>query len=280
MLRAAQLRQIRKIRHEIEHELETDNEKSHCLAVLAPFFPRYSGVKQQPRRLRVLRIKSALAIGLILGLTSLTASAGDLSYESRGYGGPLYIGPNFQQGGQHSAPTYGSESGSSSSYRSTIGRSAKSARRATSPRRKSPEHETVTEKAPAEKSAPAERSRQPRPPKRRTPTRERRSRLTLRTPASRQRRAPTPPKSRARRRASPRPFREAASSTPTGLQALRRCGRRDHLSALRLELRRLDPHGYSRRRRRHHRRRLYLSAARARCFLLTACRLNSPHLGA
>lgn len=28
------------------------------------------------------------------------------SYESRGYGGPLYIGPNFHQGGQMSPPTY------------------------------------------------------------------------------------------------------------------------------------------------------------------------------
>jgi hypothetical protein len=62
----------------------------------------------------VLRIKTALVTGLVLGLTSLTASAGELSYESRGYGGPLYIGPNFQQGGQHETPLYGSGSGSNS----------------------------------------------------------------------------------------------------------------------------------------------------------------------
>ena len=76
----------------------------------------------------MLRIKTALAIGLILGLTSLTASAGELSYESRGYGGPLYIGPNFQQGGQHSPPTYGSES-SSSGYHSNSTRGARAASR-------------------------------------------------------------------------------------------------------------------------------------------------------
>jgi hypothetical protein len=103
----------------------------------------------------VLRIKSALAMGLILGLTSLTASAGELSYESRGYGGPLYIGPNFQQGGQHAPPTYGSESGSSS-YRSYH----REEREERAPRhvakKKSPSHETVTEKAPVEKSTPAE----------------------------------------------------------------------------------------------------------------------------
>jgi len=38
------------------------------------------------------------------------------SYESRGYGGPLYIGPNFHQGGQMSPPNY--DSGSRSYERS------------------------------------------------------------------------------------------------------------------------------------------------------------------
>ena len=42
-----------------------------------------------------------------LALMSAGASA-QVSYESRGYGGPLYIGPNFQQGGQHAPPVYGS----------------------------------------------------------------------------------------------------------------------------------------------------------------------------
>ena len=91
----------------------------------------------------MLRIKTALAIGLILGLTSLTASAGELSYESRGYGGPLYIGPNFQAGGQHSPPTYGSES-SSSGYHSNS-REERAPRHVA--KKKSTTHETVTEKA-------------------------------------------------------------------------------------------------------------------------------------
>jgi hypothetical protein len=104
----------------------------------------------------VLRIKSALTIGLILGLTSLTASAGELSYESRGYGGPLYIGPNFQQGGQHSPPTYGSGSSSSGYHaRSREEREERAPRHVA--KKKSTSHETVTEKtAPAEKSVPAE----------------------------------------------------------------------------------------------------------------------------
>ncbi len=43
-----------------------------------------------------------------LALTTASAAAQGPSYESRGYGGPLYVGPNFQQGGQWSPPVYGS----------------------------------------------------------------------------------------------------------------------------------------------------------------------------
>ncbi len=42
-----------------------------------------------------------------LALMSAGASA-QVSFESRGYGGPLGIGPNFQQGGQHAPPVYDS----------------------------------------------------------------------------------------------------------------------------------------------------------------------------
>lgn len=49
-------------------------------------------------------------VGLCLALTIASASAQGPSYESRGYGGPLYVGPNFQQGGQWSPPIYGSGS--------------------------------------------------------------------------------------------------------------------------------------------------------------------------
>ncbi len=51
----------------------------------------------------------AIAAALLVALTTLVpapAGAQSPSYESRGYGGPLYVGPNFQGGGQHSTPTY------------------------------------------------------------------------------------------------------------------------------------------------------------------------------
>jgi hypothetical protein len=48
-----------------------------------------------------------LAAGLCLAAATISASAQGPSYESRGYGGPLYVGPNFQQGGQHAPPVYG-----------------------------------------------------------------------------------------------------------------------------------------------------------------------------
>ena len=51
-----------------------------------------------------------------LALMSASASA-QVSYESRGYGGPLGIGPNFQQGGQHSPPVYGGQERSTERYR-------------------------------------------------------------------------------------------------------------------------------------------------------------------
>jgi hypothetical protein len=58
----------------------------------------------------------ALAASALM-LTCGAALAQDApSYESRGYGGPLYIGPNFHQGGQMSPPSY--DSGSRSYERS------------------------------------------------------------------------------------------------------------------------------------------------------------------
>jgi hypothetical protein len=55
-------------------------------------------------------------VGLCVALTTASASAQQgPSYEGRGYGGPLYVGPNFQQGGQWSPPVYGSGQGRSSS---------------------------------------------------------------------------------------------------------------------------------------------------------------------
>ena len=54
----------------------------------------------------MLKIRLAVA-ALCFALVPAAASA-QVSYESRGYGGPLGIGPNFQQGGQHAPPVYGS----------------------------------------------------------------------------------------------------------------------------------------------------------------------------
>jgi len=47
-------------------------------------------------------------IGMIVALTTAAALAQEQpTYEGRGYGGPLGVGPNFQQGGQWGPPVYG-----------------------------------------------------------------------------------------------------------------------------------------------------------------------------
>jgi len=47
-------------------------------------------------------------IGLFVALTTGAALAQEQpTYEGRGYGGPLGVGPNFQQGGQWGPPVYG-----------------------------------------------------------------------------------------------------------------------------------------------------------------------------
>ena len=53
--------------------------------------------------------KSTFAlIGLFVALTTGAALAQEEpTYEGRGYGGPLGVGPNFQQGGQWGPPIYG-----------------------------------------------------------------------------------------------------------------------------------------------------------------------------
>ena len=46
--------------------------------------------------------------GLFVALTTAAAVAQEQpTYEGRGYGGPLGVGPNFQQGGQWGPPVYG-----------------------------------------------------------------------------------------------------------------------------------------------------------------------------
>jgi hypothetical protein len=47
-------------------------------------------------------------VGLFVALTTAAALAQEQpTYEGRGYGGPLGVGPNFQQGGQWGPPVYG-----------------------------------------------------------------------------------------------------------------------------------------------------------------------------
>ena len=47
-------------------------------------------------------------VGLFVALTTAAAVAQEQpTYEGRGYGGPLGVGPNFQQGGQWGPPVYG-----------------------------------------------------------------------------------------------------------------------------------------------------------------------------
>jgi hypothetical protein len=53
----------------------------------------------------MLKVVFAIGAGWLAVLTGV-ALAGP-SYESRGYGGPLYVGPDFHKGGQHETPTYG-----------------------------------------------------------------------------------------------------------------------------------------------------------------------------
>ena len=47
-------------------------------------------------------------VGLFVALTTAAAVAQEQpTYEGRGYGGPLGVGPNFQHGGQWGPPVYG-----------------------------------------------------------------------------------------------------------------------------------------------------------------------------
>jgi len=56
------------------------------------------------------KVVFAIAAVLLMAMTAI-ASAQD-SYRSRGYGGPLNVGPNFKAGGQYTPPSYGPKSSS------------------------------------------------------------------------------------------------------------------------------------------------------------------------
>lgn len=82
-----------------------------------------------------------LAAGMCLAITAVSALAQNPTYEGRGYGGPLYVGPNFSTGGQHTSPNYGNKP---SKKKATVRRERAPPKAA----RKSPvDKEVATEKA-------------------------------------------------------------------------------------------------------------------------------------
>jgi hypothetical protein len=87
------------------------------------------------------------AIGLVLAgvlcISLMTTTVSAQHPEGRGYGGPMYVGPNFQQGGQHAPPDY----------------SAKPSKKAAKRQKPAPAQET-RKKSPtkAAKAAPAQKA--------------------------------------------------------------------------------------------------------------------------
>jgi outer membrane biosynthesis protein TonB len=84
-----------------------------------------------------MRTNVALAAGLCLVLAAGPAAAQN---EGRGYGGPLYVGPNFSTGGQSTTPTYDAKP---TKKKATVVRE----RPAPKPRKAPVEKEVATEKA-------------------------------------------------------------------------------------------------------------------------------------
>lgn len=100
----------------------------------------------------------ALAIWLCLALMTAPASAqGGPSYEGRGYGGPLYVGPNFHEGGQYSAPVYGSRSYGSPSSREDNGATTRQRHitRSSPAKEEATAHKGAPDDKPSETKAPA-----------------------------------------------------------------------------------------------------------------------------
>lgn len=96
-----------------------------------------------------MRTDIALAAGMCLVLAAGPAVAQNPTYEGRGYGGPLYVGPNFEQGGQHRPPVYGKK---------PIKKSVTVTRERVAPpkvQKVAPEKEDATEKAPEPAEKPA-----------------------------------------------------------------------------------------------------------------------------
>jgi hypothetical protein len=92
---------------------------------------------------------AAVAVLLLL-MAPLTTTVCAQSYESRGYGGPLYIGPNFQQGGQHAPPVYNSGPSRSRSYDDGDGEATSKRRATRSHKQRKPETTTAKKSKPVE----------------------------------------------------------------------------------------------------------------------------------
>jgi hypothetical protein len=96
--------------------------------------------------------KVVFAIATVF-LVAMTAIASAQSYKSRGYGGPLNVGPNFKEGGQYTPPSYGPKSTTTKRYKkSRVYRADK--------KRKSPAKKEVdtAKAAPVDKEAESENS--------------------------------------------------------------------------------------------------------------------------
>ena len=89
-----------------------------------------------------------LAAGFAVALTAAPAVAQNgPSYEDRGYGGPLYVGPNFHEGGQYNHPIYGSgsyHSPSSSDHRAPTSSESRVRQRSVNRSRDDDTHEAPT----------------------------------------------------------------------------------------------------------------------------------------
>jgi glucan-binding YG repeat protein len=95
----------------------------------------------------MVRLSLAIAAASLAAMTIVAAAQGP-SYESRGYGGPLYVGPNFQGGGQHSPPIYDGSSSSKKPYKK------KRVYQATKPRKEQAKETDTAKSAP--KSSPTD----------------------------------------------------------------------------------------------------------------------------
>ena len=111
----------------------------------------YRSPHEQPREVPLFKTNLALAIGLSFALVTAPASAqSGPGYEERGYGGPLYVGPNFHEGGQYTHPIYGSgsyHSPSSSEYRAPSSSEYRVRQRSVSRSTDDDTHKAVTHRA-------------------------------------------------------------------------------------------------------------------------------------